>query len=265
MKKMIIPILVLLLTIGLVGCGNGGETEDPVRRYEDIPTALTELANGSIDAVVADSPVVLEYMKNNPEANLECFGDDGFEKEYFGIAMRKEDNDLHDLVNQGLAKIKENGIYDKIFNKYFGDGADFTVPESDNRLGVTYNVASDMTYAPFEYINDAGEPEGFDIDLIQAIAAEMGFEVNLLNTNWDGIIPSLLGGTSDMAIAAMTITEERLESVAFSDEYFESTQYIAVKKGSGITKLDDLQGKVVGVQNGTTGDFAITGYFDSLK
>ncbi|NLZ38558.1 MAG: transporter substrate-binding domain-containing protein [Firmicutes bacterium] len=265
MKKILVPILALLLVIGLVGCGQGGDEEDPVRRYEDIPTALTELANGNIDAVVADSPVVLEYIKNNPAAELEYFGDESFEKEYFGIAMRKEDTDLHELINEGLDKIRENGIYDKIFNKYFGDGTDFTVQESDNRLGVTYNVASDMTYAPFEYLNDEGEPEGFDIDLIKAIAAEMGFEINLMNTAWDGLIPSLLGGTSDLIIAAMTITEERQESVAFSDWYFESTQYIAVKKGSGITKLEDLQGKTVGVQNGTTGDFAITKYFESLN
>ncbi len=257
-------LVALLMTAAFAGCGGSGEQVE-ILRFEDTPTALTELVNGGIDAVVADSPVVLEYIKNNPQSNLQAFGDPSFEKEYYGIAMRQEDVDLHDLVNEGLKKVKENGTYDAIFNKYFGDGEDFEVPESDNRLGVTYNVAQDMAYAPFEYINEDGEPEGFDCDLIRAIAAEMGFAVNLVNTAWDGIIPALLGGNADMIISAMTITEERAQSVTFSDPYFEATQYIAVKEDSGIKKLDDLQGKKVGVQNATTGDFAISDYNDSLK
>lgn len=267
--KSLIPFLILVLMVGLAGCG-GGDAEPvsgpgTVHRFEDTPSALTELVNGGVDAVVADSPVVLEYIKNNPQSDLVAFGDERFEQEFYGIAMRQQDTELHGLVNEGLAKVRENGVYDLIFNKYFGDGADYQVEESDNRLGLTFNVAQDMAYAPFEYINDDGEPEGFDVDLIKAIAAEMGFAVNLVNTNWDGIIPSLLAETSDMIISAMTITEERQQSVTFSDPYFEATQYVAVKSDSPIKTLEDLQGKKVGVQNATTGDFAITDYFDSLK
>ncbi len=261
-------LLALLMVAAFAGCGGGEESSEgpgTVHRFEDTPTALTELVNGGVDAVVADSPVVLEYTKNNPQSNLRAFGDDRFEKEFYGIAMRQEDTELHELINEGLKKVKENGVYDKIFNKYFGDGEDYEVAESDNSLGVTYNVAQDMAYAPFEYINEAGEPEGFDCDLMKAIAAEMGFEVNLVNTAWDGIIPALLGGNADMIISAMTITEERSESVTFSDPYFEATQYIAVKDDSNINNLSDLQGKKVGVQNATTGDFAISDYFDSLE
>jgi ABC-type amino acid transport substrate-binding protein len=263
--KIIFSIMVLLVLVVLAGCGGKAPNVGTVSRFADTPAALTELVNGGVDAVVADSPVVLEYIKNNPQSNLEAFGDDSFEKEFYGIAMRQGETDLHAMVNEGLAKVKANGTYQKIHNKYFGDGADYVVAESDNRLGVTYNVAQDMAYAPFEYMNEDGEPEGFDVDLIRAIAAEMGFAVNLVNTEWDGIIPSLLGGSSDMIISAMTITEERSQSVTFSDAYFEATQFIAVKKGSGIKSLADLKGKKVGVQNATTGDLAITAYFDSLK
>ncbi|MDR5658733.1 transporter substrate-binding domain-containing protein [Serpentinicella sp. ANB-PHB4] len=258
-KKYSVAIIAILTLFLLVGCGGS----DPVSRYPDIPTALTELTNGGVDAVVADSPVVLEFIANNPDANIEAFGDESFDKEYFGIAMRQEDEDIHELINQGLAAIKENGVYDKVFNKYFGDGTDYQVEPGENTLDITLNVAMDMAYAPFEYVNDAGEPEGFDVDLIQAIAAEKGFVVNLVNTNWDGIIPALIGGNADIIISAMTITEERKETVTFSDPYFESTQYIAVQAGSEIKTLDDLKGKKVGVQNGTTGDFAISDFFDN--
>lgn len=268
--RRVLPVLMLIVFTVAAGCGNRSGTQQPaqqgeVRRFEDTPTALTELINGGVDAVVADSPVVLEFMRNNPQANLRAFGDESFEKEFYGIAMRQADTELHQLINEGLERIKANGVYDKIFNKYFGDGTDYVVAESDNRLGLTYNVAQDMAYAPFEYINEKGEPEGFDCDLIRAIAAEMGFAVNLVNTSWDGIIPSLIGGTSDLIISAMTITAERQQSVTFSEPYFEATQYIAVKADSPLNSLADLQGKKVGVQNGTTGDFAITNYFDSLK
>lgn len=262
-SKVFLVLLTMVLIAGLAGCG--GKDPIAIQRYADTPAALTELVNGGIDAVVADSPVVLEYIRNNPQSGLRSFGDDSFEKEFYGIAMRQDATDLHALVNEGLAKVKANGTYDRIFNKYFGDGADYEVDESDNRLGVTYNVAQDMAYAPFEYINEDGEPEGFDVDLIRAIAAEMGFAVNLVNTEWDGIIPSLVGGTSDMIISAMTITEERSQSVTFSDPYFEATQHIAVKTDSDINSLEDLVGKKVGVQNATTGDLAISDYNDSLK
>ena len=266
--KFIVPLVIMVLLVGLVGCGgDAGPVSGPgtVHRFEDTPSALTELVNGGVDAVVADSPVVLEYIKNNPQSNLSAYGDPSFAQEFYGIAMRQSDTDLHALINEGLAKIRDNGTYDLIFNKYFGDGGDYEVSDSDNRLGLTFNVAQDMAYAPFEYINDDGDPEGFDCDIIRAVAAEMGFAVNLVNTNWDGIIPSLLAETSDMIISAMTITEERQQSVTFSDPYFEATQYIAVKSDSPIETLADLQGKKVGVQNATTGDFAITDYYDSLK
>lgn len=256
-------VLIILLIAGLVGCGpSSEEPAGTVQRFETMPPALLELQNSGIDAVVGDSPVVLEYIKSNPSANLRAFSDDSFEKEYYGIAMRQEDTDLHKLVNDGLAAIKANGVYDKLYEKYFGDGTDYVVPESENTLNVTYNVAQDMAYAPLESINAAGEPEGFDCDLIRAIAHEMGFAVNLVNTNWDGIIPSLVSGTSDIIISAMTITEKRQESVTFSDPYFEATQYIVVSQDSDINSLDDLKGKTVGVQNATTGDIAITKFFE---
>ncbi|MDW7650272.1 MAG: transporter substrate-binding domain-containing protein [Bacillota bacterium] len=277
-KLFAVSLLILVMVFVLVGCGgsdgnvnngndgntndNGQEAVTEVRRFETTPMALLELINSGVDAVVADSPVVLEFIKENPNSGLKAFGDDNFEKEFYGMAMRQEDTDTHAMINEGLSKIRANGVYDKIFNKYFGDGADYEVAESENTLGITLNVAQDMAYAPFESINEDGEPEGFDVDLIRAIAAEMGFAVNLINTNWDGIIPSLTGGNSDLIISAMTITEERSKSVTFSDPYFEATQFIAVQEGSDIASLADLEGKKIGVQNQTTGDIAVTEFFN---
>lgn len=260
LKLSVIGALILTLVFALTACGRKAKTE--VKRFDTTPLALIELINGGVDAVVADSPVVLEFLKENPNSNLEAFGDDNFEKEFYGVAMRQQDTDIHNLINEGLRKVKASGEYNKIFNVYFGDGTPYQVNETKNTLNRTLNVAMDMAYAPFESINQQGEPEGFDVDLIRAIAAEMGFAVNLINTDWNGIIPSLLAGNSDLIISAMTITEERAKSVTFSDPYFEATQYIAVKKGSNIKSLAALEGKKIGVQLNTTGDFAVSERFN---
>lgn len=117
-------------------------------------------------------------------------------------------------------------------------------------------VGSDIAYAPFEFMDEKQQPTGFDIELIQAIGADMGYKVNIETSAFDGLIPALQAGKYDAIISAMTITEERAQSVQFSDKYFLSGQYIAMKKGAGFKTLADLKGKKIGVQLNTTGQYA---------
>lgn len=117
-------------------------------------------------------------------------------------------------------------------------------------------VATEAGFMPFEYVDEKnGELLGFDMDLIRAIGETMGLEVKIDNMSWDGLIPALLNNMYDLAIAGITITEERLASVNFSTPYFESVLTIVTKKNDGITSLDDLNGKIAAVQINTTGDF----------
>lgn len=97
-----------------------GRTNGNIARFETTPLALKELENGGVEAVVADNAVVLEYIKNNPDANFKSVSDDNFPKEYYGIAVKKGNTELLDRINAGLKEIQENGTYDEIFNKYFG-------------------------------------------------------------------------------------------------------------------------------------------------
>jgi polar amino acid transport system substrate-binding protein len=103
-------------------------------------------------------------------------------------------------------------------------------------------------------VDESGNIIGFDIDLMNAMAQAAGFEVEFVNTRWDGIFVALASGEFDAVISAATITDERKETVDFSDPYFNAGQMIAVKQGSDIETPDDLNGKRVGVQLGTTGD-----------
>lgn len=118
-------------------------------------------------------------------------------------------------------------------------------------------VGSDMEYAPFEFIDENNNPAGFDVELLTAIGEELGYKVVFESAAFDGLIMSLNQGKYDAVISAMTITPERSESVSFSDPYFKAVQYIAFKKGNNFEKIADLQGKKVGVQLNTTGQFAV--------
>ena len=115
-------------------------------------------------------------------------------------------------------------------------------------------VGTNAEFPPFEYVNDNGEPDGFDIALIKAIGKKLGVTVEVENMEFASLLSST-GSKIDVSIAGMTVTEERKESVDFSDSYYEAVQYVILPEGSEIATADDLKNKAIGVQLGTTGDF----------
>jgi polar amino acid transport system substrate-binding protein len=121
-----------------------------------------------------------------------------------------------------------------------------------------YAVGTDAAYAPFQSQNEKGEIVGFDIELLQAVAAKGGFEVKFVNTPWEGIFNTLAQGDRDIIISAVTITDERRQTMDFSEPYFDAQQLIAVRKDSKIAAFADLKKLKVGVQTGTTGDEVVT-------
>ncbi|MFM2057821.1 MAG: hypothetical protein RLY71_2206 [Pseudomonadota bacterium] len=121
-----------------------------------------------------------------------------------------------------------------------------------------YVVGTDAAYAPFESQNDKGEIVGFDIDVVSAIAKKAGIEVKFVNTPWEGIFNAVAQGDRDLLVSAITITDERKQTLDFSAPYFDAQQLIAVKKTSKIAKFDELKKLKVGVQTGTTGDEVVT-------
>ena len=136
--------------------------------------------------------------------------------------------------------------------------------KSDEKKGMTLiedgklTVVDELGFAPFEYMDEkTGEPVGFDVDVINAVAEKMGLTASYLpNQKFDTLVPIIKqGGKADVSIAAITITDERLESVDFSEPYLDSNQAIVVAKGSSETQetLNDASKQVV-CQGGTTGD-----------
>lgn len=119
-------------------------------------------------------------------------------------------------------------------------------------------VGTDAAYAPFELQNEKGEIVGLTIDVVTAVAKKAGIEVKFVNTPWEGIFNSLQQGDRDMLASSITITDERKQTMDFTDPYFDAFQLIAVKQTSKVAKFDDLKKLKVGVQTGTTGDEVVT-------
>jgi polar amino acid transport system substrate-binding protein len=118
----------------------------------------------------------------------------------------------------------------------------------------TLTVCTHLPYKPFQF-NQGGKVVGFDVDIMDLVAKDLGVRQKIVNTPFEGIQSgqTLNTGECDAAAAGMTITEDRAKVLDFSDPYFEATQALLVKKGSGISDLADLSGKSLAVQEGTTG------------
>lgn len=119
-------------------------------------------------------------------------------------------------------------------------------------------IATDATWPPMEMVNESKEIVGFDIDLMNAAAKEGKFAVEFRNTAWDGIFAGLEAGEYDAVMSSVTITDERKQTMDFSVPYINAGQILVVRQElEGVDKLEQLRGKNVGAQIGTTGAFEV--------
>lgn len=125
-------------------------------------------------------------------------------------------------------------------------------------------VGVEGAYPPFSMVTPDGKLEGFDIDMAKAIVAAAGAEVELVVSDWDGIIPALLAKKFDCIVASMSITEERKKKVAFTGKYYQTPAKFVVKKGmiQDFSK-EAIKGKSVGVQRATIHDKYLTDNYGS--
>ena len=117
----------------------------------------------------------------------------------------------------------------------------------------TLVMATNAEFPPYEYY-EGEEVIGIDVDIAKAVAEELGMELKIEDMAFDSVIPAVSSGKADIALAGLTVTDERKENLNFTDTYAKATQVIIVKEDSAIAGPDDLEGKKIGVQLGTTGD-----------
>lgn len=129
---------------------------------------------------------------------------------------------------------------------------------AENTEGGVLRMGTNATFPPYEYVDENNEVAGIDADIAAAIADKLGMELEITDMAFDSLIPALQSDTIDIVLAGMTVDPERAEQVNFTDSYATGVQVIIVPEGSDIASPDDLEGKNIGVQTGTTGDLYCT-------
>ena len=203
-------------------------------------------------------------------AKVKVFTEYELTAEKYAFAVAKENTALKDAANALLAELKENGELDNIINSFFDGSTTFayenpvsTVPTGDARANYLV-VATNAYFPPFEYYEGA-KLTGVDMKIASLLAEKLGKTLYIYDMEFDSIITSVKEGMADIGMAGMTVNEERLKTIDFTTEYYESAQVLVVREDDTVfadcKSADDItaklaaQGKdfIVGTQNGTTG------------
>ena len=190
--------------------------------------------------------------------------------EKYAFAVAKENTALKDAANALLAELKENGELDKIINSFFDGTAEFvyenpvsSVPTGADRANYLV-VATNAYFPPFEYY-EGNKLTGVDMKIASLLAEKLGKTLYINDMEFDSVITSVKNGSSDIGMAGMTVNEERLKTIDFTTEYYESAQVLIVREGDKVfadcKSANDIIAKLgeqnsefkVGTQNGTTG------------
>jgi len=122
----------------------------------------------------------------------------------------------------------------------------------------TLTVGANIGNVPWEFQDDTGEMVGFEIDLATEIGKRLGREVTFENIPFNGLFSAVQSGRINMAMSSITITQKRLAEVSFAQPYYDSDQSLTVTAASGLKGLDEMKGKIIGVDTGSTGDMWAT-------
>ena len=191
-----------------------------------------ELINGRVDCVIIDTNPAKALVDANPDKLMMLDFPASEESETYAIATQKNDEGaaLAEEFNAAMATLKENGTFDALVDKYISKNEDAVLPELktvENPKG-TLVMGTNCEFEPFEYLDENGEPTGFDVDYVKYLCAEMGYEVTIENMDFDALIPALQSGRIDFIAAGLTRNEEREQNANFTDGYYEAVQSIVV-------------------------------------
>jgi ABC-type amino acid transport substrate-binding protein len=195
-------------------------------------------------------------------------------QEEYAFGVDKNQPELLEEVNKFIAKIKSDGTFEKILNNYFGDGTPQPVTSAELDSGKDQLVvATNAAFEPFEYMT-GDKYYGIDMEIADLLAKHLGKELVISNMEFAAVCLSVGQSKADIAMAGLSITEERKEYVNFSDKYYDAAQKLIVKADDktfdnaktaddvvAVLKKFDKNTKI-GVQNGTTGQFYVEGSED---
>lgn len=201
-----------------------------VQRFNKGRDAVAALRDGVVDAVMLDDAPANVFVEEFGDVELL---DEPYADEEYGIAVNKENTQLLEKINTALAKLKENGTIDRIVKAWLEDGEKESAYEGQDKEsygGGTLIAVTNAEFPPYESKKDDNTIVGIDVDIMEAICDEIDMKLQMDHTAFDSLIASVERKTADVAIAAMTITDERKEQVDFSDTYMGAKQVIIVRK-----------------------------------
>lgn len=224
-----------------------------IKNFDDATGLYQSLENAEADAIFDDYPVLGYAIANGQKLQLVGSKETGSS---YGFAVKKGQNkELIEKFNAGLKELKSSGKYEEIIASYISTGTETETNSKMKKIQpkkATYVIASDSTFAPFEFQNADGKYEGIDVDLVKRIAELQDFNIEFKFIGFSSAVQAVESGQSDAMIAGMTITDEREKSFDFSTPYFNSGIQIAIKKGNdSIHSYEDLNNKKVGAKIGT--------------
>ncbi|MBQ4559089.1 MAG: transporter substrate-binding domain-containing protein [Tyzzerella sp.] len=236
MKKLLSVLLVVALMLSMVACGGNAEDKDDVVTAKVIDVELT--------------------------------------KEEYAFGVDKAQPELLKQVNDFIAEIMDNGKFDEICDHYFGDGEPVAVTSAkEDSAKDQLLVATNAEFAPFEY-KEGDKYYGIDMEIAALLAEKLGKELVIVNMDFDAVCLSVGLHKADIAMAGLTVKEDRKEHVEFSSTYYNASQKIVVPSDN--TEFDDCKDAKavedilnkkddtckIGVQSGTTGQFYTEGDAD---
>ncbi|MDO5136702.1 MAG: transporter substrate-binding domain-containing protein, partial [Eubacteriales bacterium] len=201
-----------------------------IERYNKGSEAVQALKAGQVDCVIIDSQPAAKFVENADGLKIL---DEPFEDEEYAICLKKDNEELLEKMNEALAELKEDGTLDSIVANYIGEAAGETPyesPEDVDRSNGTLVMATNAEFEPYEY-HEGDEIVGIDVDIAQAICDKLGYELQIDDMEFDAILAAVQSGKADFGAAGMTVTEDRLESVNFTETYAHATQVIIVPDG----------------------------------
>ena len=236
-----------------------------VERYNKAADAVQALKQHKVDCVIIDEQPALSFVAVNDDIKIL---EEEFAVETYALCVKKGNSELLGKINTALQKLKADGTIANINTNYIGtDEQKGTMPYQKKDVQRTGDliVATNAEFKPYEYIEN-NQIVGIDMDIMQAICDELSMNLVIENMAFDSILPAIQSGKATVGAAGMTVTEDRKKNVDFSDSYTTSKQVIIVNDektsaaNNTINSVDDLIGKNIGVQLGTTGDTFATDY-----
>ena len=188
--------------------------------------------------------------------------------EDYAICVAKENTDLLDKINAALAELQADGTAQAIVDEYTQGTENDLVFQEEAEGKDELHMATNAQFPPYEYY-DGDKVVGIDAEMAAAIADKLDMKLVIDDMDFDAIITAVQTGKSDMGMAGMTVTEDRLKNINFSTTYATGIQSIIVPENSEITSADDLFAEgatyLVGTQKGTTGDIYAEGDFGAER